>query len=84
VALTRDAIVQIVFDFVRSELLTVGPEFTTRSNLVEAGLESLGLTQLMLCIEEKTGVWIDESLLTPETLESVETLADCVYEQLPE
>lgn len=83
-ALTREALEQIVFDFVRDELLTVGPEFTPRSNLVEAGLESLGLTQLMLQIEERTGVWLDESLLTPENLESVESLAACVHDQLPE
>ena len=29
----------------------------------------------MLSIEESTGVWVDESLLTPENLESAESLA---------
>jgi hypothetical protein len=36
----------------------------------------------MLSIEENTGVWVDESLLTPENLESSETLAACVHEHL--
>jgi hypothetical protein len=36
----------------------------------------------MLSIEECTGVWVDESLLTPENLESAESLASLVYEQL--
>ncbi len=55
---------------------------SSKSNLVEAGLDSLAVTQLMLSIEEVTGVWMDESLLTPENLETSETLATCVYEQL--
>jgi hypothetical protein len=34
----------------------------------------------MLAIEEATGVWTDESLLTPENLETAETLAASIYE----
>jgi hypothetical protein len=33
----------------------------------------------MLSIEEATGVWVDESLLTPENLKTSETLAACVH-----
>ena len=36
----------------------------------------------MLAIEESTGVWVDESLLTEETLASAESLAACVHGQL--
>jgi hypothetical protein len=36
----------------------------------------------MLSIEESTGVWVDESLLTPENLESSLSLATCVHEHL--
>ena len=53
-------------------------------DLIEAGLDSLGVTQLMLSIEEFTGVWVDESLLTPENLESAESLASLVFAQLTE
>ena len=42
------------------------------------GLDSLAVTQLMLSIQESTGVWVDEGLLTPENLESCESLATCV------
>ena len=38
--------------------------FTPQSNLVDAGLDSLAVTQLLLSIEESTGVWVAESLLT--------------------
>ncbi len=79
---TREKVTQRVFEILRDELLDVGDDFTTASNLIEAGLDSLAVTQLMLSIEESTGIWVDESLLTPETLESTETLAACVHEQL--
>lgn len=73
---------QRVFEILRDELLEVDGTFTPQSNLVEAGLDSLAVTQLMLSIEEATGVWVDESLLTPENLASAESLAACVHGQL--
>ena len=79
---TRDALAKVIFEILRDELLSVDESFTPASNLVEAGLDSLAVTQLMLSIEERTGVWVDESLLTPEILETAETLADCVHAEL--
>lgn len=79
---TLESLTQRVFEILRDELLTPGSDFTPHSNLVEAGLDSLAVTQLMLAIEEATGVWVDESRLTPENLESAESLAACVHEQL--
>jgi acyl carrier protein len=73
---------QRVFEILRDEILEVGEGFTPRSNLVDAGLDSLAVTQLMLSIEESTGIWVDESLLTPENLETAETLALCVHTQM--
>ena len=81
---TREDLTKRVHELLRDEILDVGASFTTRSNLVDAGLDSLAVTQLMLSIEEATGVWVDESLLTPEHLESAESLAALVYEQLPD
>lgn len=78
----RETLTRRVFEILRDELLEVGDDFSPQSNLVEAGLDSLAVTQLMLSIEESTGVWVDESLLTPENLETSETLAACVHEQL--
>jgi acyl carrier protein len=80
--LTREALTQRVFEILRDQLLDVGADFTPRSNLLAAGLDSLAVTQLMLAIEESTGLWVDDSLLTPEHLESAEALADLVYGQL--
>ncbi len=79
---TRQTLTELVHRTLKDELLAVGEGFTPRSNLIEAGLDSLAVTQLMLAIEEATGVWVDESLLTPENLETSETLAACVHEQV--
>jgi len=71
-----------LFEILRDEILSVDSGFSVDSNLIDAGLDSLGVTQLMLSIEEYTGVWIDESLLTPENLESTASLASLVHGQL--
>lgn len=77
-----DGITQRIYAILRDDILGAGEGFTARSNLVEAGLDSLAVTQLLLAIEEQTGVWVDESLLTPEHLESAESLAQLVHGQL--
>lgn len=82
--LTHEMLTEHVYQLLRDEILDVDRTFTARSNLVDAGLDSLAVTQLMLSIEEATGVWVDESLLTPEHLESAESLAALVFEQLPD
>ena len=60
----------LVFAILRDQILSPAADFTPQSNLVASGLDSLAVTQLLLCIEERTGVWVDEGLLTPETLAS--------------
>jgi len=76
---TPERLTAFIHGILRDELLAVGDEFTPASDLVASGLDSLAVTQLMLSIEEATGVWVDESLLTPENLKSAETLAACVH-----
>jgi acyl carrier protein len=80
--LSRQELEQRIFDIVREDILTVDDGFTQQSSLIEAGLDSLALTQLMLAIEENTGVWVDESLLNEETLASVAALAGLVHATL--
>ena len=79
---TLDALIARVHAILRDEILSVPSDFSPESNLVASGLDSLAVTQLLLSIEEHTGIWVDESLLTPENLESSVTLAGLVYEQL--
>ena len=79
---SREALVERIHGILRDEILATTGDFSPQSNLVEAGLDSLAVTQLMLSIEESTGIWVDEGLLTPENLESSESLAALVFEQL--
>ena len=79
-AWTCERLAELIHRILRDDLLSVDGEFTPQSNLIDAGLDSLAVTQLMLAIEEATGVWTDESLLTPENLETAETLAACILE----
>jgi len=79
---TTETLTKRIFEILRDEILNVDAGFSPQSNLVDAGLDSLAVTQLMLSIEESTGVWVDEGLLTPENLATAETLAALVYEQL--
>lgn len=75
---TVEALQGLILEVLREEL-AAGDELDAKSDLVEAGLTSLVAVQLLLAIEERTGIWVDESELTPENLESVETLARCVH-----
>lgn len=77
---TRERLAELIHKILRDDILSAAEDFTASSNLVEAGVDSLAVTQLMLSIEDATGVWVDESLLTPENLKSAETLAACVHE----
>lgn len=79
---TREELTQHVFEVVRDQILDGGAAFTPQSDLVDAGVDSLALTQILLAIEERTGFWMDESLLTPDSLRSAEALAALVFEQL--
>jgi acyl carrier protein len=81
-AWTHEALTQRVYEILRNDLLAVGDDFTPESDLVAAGLDSLAVTQLMLAIEESTGVWVDASLLTEEALASSVSLAAQVHAQL--
>ena len=74
----RETLTRRIFEILRDDILEVDGSFTPASNLMEAGLDSLAVTQLLLALEESTGIWVDESLLTPENLASAEALAACV------
>jgi len=79
---TRERLTDLIHRILRDDLLAPQSDFTPQSNLIESGLDSLAVTQLLLAIEEATGVWTDESLLTPENLETAETLATSIYEHV--
>jgi acyl carrier protein len=78
-AWTPEQLTELIFRVLRDDLLTPDGDFSPKSNLIDSGLDSLAVTQLLLAIEEATGIWADESLLTPENLETSETLAASIH-----
>jgi acyl carrier protein len=78
---SKHELVECVLRTIRA-LLRVGDDFTSETDLLAYGLDSLRLAELLLALEEETGIWIDERLLTPENLANAERLAACVYEQM--
>lgn len=81
---TREDLVGMVADILETEVLRSDLDLDRTSGLEESGLDSLKLTQVLLSVEERTGLWLDEENLTPENLETVGTLADCIYDVLEE
>lgn len=80
--MTRDELIDRIFRTLSDELLDVGDDFTCESNLIAFGLDSLALTQLLLAVEEATGVWVDESSITEDSLASTVAFAELVHGQL--
>ncbi|HZR81792.1 MAG TPA: acyl carrier protein [Candidatus Binatia bacterium] len=73
-----------VLTLLRERLLDLPPEFGPTDRLVEAGLDSMAVMQLLLLVEEKYGVWLPESDLLPENLESVRSFARLLARRLEE
>ena len=48
------------------------------TDLIEAGLDSMIMIELLLLIEEKYGFWVPEAYLTEETFKNVRILAGSI------
>ena len=51
---------------------------TKDTDLIESGLDSMIMIELLLLIEEKYGFWVPESYLTEENFKNVRILAESV------
>lgn len=63
---------------VREKLFDGGRALTGSTDLFAAGLDSMGIMQLMILIEERFGVRIPESAVTRENFTTVASLAAMV------
>jgi acyl carrier protein len=79
---SRDELVEFLTMALEERVLETDRTIDPGTPLEEAGLDSLRLTQLLLEIEEETGIWVDEQHLTPENLETVNSLAKCLEDVL--
>ncbi len=63
---------------VREKLFDGGEELTDGADLFAAGLDSMGIMQLMILLEERFGVRVPESAVTRENFATVASLAAMV------
>ncbi len=59
----------------RTEILGTAEDLTPRSDLFAAGLDSMGIMQLLLSIEDRFGVAIDPAELSRENFSTAEKIA---------
>ncbi len=64
--------------WVREKFVDAGEAMTVETDLFEAGLDSMGIMQLLILIEERCGVRVPESAVTRENFATARNLADLV------
>lgn len=65
----------------RTEILDTTEVLTPRSDLFAAGLDSMGIMQLLLAIEDRFGVAIDPADLSRENFSTAEKIAALIAEK---
>ncbi len=66
--------------FIFKELVFVDSvdEFTEADDLLEAGLDSMGIMRLVIFIEEEFGITLPDDELVPDNLRTLKNLEDWV------
>ena len=70
-----------LLDLIRTEILDTAGELTPQGDLFEAGLDSMGIMQLLLAIEDRFGVAIDPADLSRGNFSTAEKIATLVAEK---
>jgi acyl carrier protein len=70
-----------LLDLIRTEVLDTGELLTPQSDLFAAGMDSMGIMQLLLAIEDRFGVPIDPADLSRANFSSTEKIAALVAEK---
>lgn len=70
-----------LIDLIRTEILDTDEPLTSRTDLFAVGLDSMGIMQLLLAIEDKFGVAIDPADLSRENFSTGEKIAALVAEK---
>ena len=78
--ITKEAIAEALLKFARSKILDEGVELQPEDKLMNAGLDSHNLLELIVFIERNFGIRIPDHDLTIGNLSSIESLSNCAYE----
>jgi len=68
-------------DLIATEILDTDQALTPQSDLFAAGLDSMGIMQLLLAIEDRFGVAIDPADLSRDNFSTAEKIAALVAEK---
>jgi acyl carrier protein len=73
-----DNLEQHLLKLVQEKLIETGEPLTAATDLFSVGLDSMGIMQLMISIEETLGVRVPESQVSRENFTSASSLATLV------
>jgi acyl carrier protein len=84
--LTPDALAEELVGLIRERLLDTRPGFDADSDLYEHGLDSMALMQLLVLVEGKYRVVIDEARVTADAFRTAHGIAKLILSErlLPE
>lgn len=81
----KKRLVEIIFDIIKeSDVLPSGNALISEKTSLysECGLSSLGIVDLIICIEERFNIEFDETELELSKFESISNIADLVLTKL--
>ena len=81
-ALTEAQLSQELIDFIQENILDSTIEVQKETPLKNIGIDSFSIIELVLFLERKHNITIQEKDMLPENFQSVEALAKCAVNSL--
>ena len=79
---TATSIAESLCTFIRSNLVAEGVEVTPDKPLVQMGLDSFSLIEIVLFVERQYGLQLPDEALSQENIYSSQTLANYIHQCL--
>jgi acyl carrier protein len=79
---TAQSIADSLCAFIRSNLVAEGVEVTPDKPLVQMGLDSFSLIEIVLFVERQYGLQLPDEALSQENIYSSQTLANYIHQCL--
>ncbi|UXP33044.1 acyl carrier protein [Reichenbachiella agarivorans] len=71
-----------LIEFIKSEILDASIEIDADTPLSDAGVDSFSVIELVLFLERKHGITIQEKDMLPQNFKSVASLAQCAVKSI--
>jgi len=75
--MTQETIANEICTFIKENLVAEGIEIKSDSSLSQIGLDSFSTIEIVLFIERKFDVGLPDEALTPENIDSPNSIAAC-------